>query len=175
MALNTNFPSEDYYDYLIVGSGTAGCPLAGTLSQSYRALVLERGGAPYGNPNLRTQERFLATLTEVDTFDSPAQAEDGVPNARGHILGGSSSINASFYSRADQQFYQKSGVNLDLRVVNELYEWVEKTVVFRPGLRNWQSSVRDGLLEAGVDPYKGFSLKHFAGTKIGGSVWFGGA
>ena len=84
-------------------------------------------------------------------------------------------INASFYSRADQQFYQKSGVNLDLRVVNEPYEWVEKTVVFRPELRNWQSSVRDGLLEAGVDPYKGFSLEHFAGTKIGGSLWFGGA
>lgn len=34
--------------------------------------------------------------------------------------------------------------------------------MFRPELRNWQSSVRDGLLEAGVDPYKGFSL---VGTK----------
>ena len=104
-----NFPSEDYYDYIIVGGGTAGCPLAATLSQSYRVLVLERGGVPYGNPNLMTQERFLATLTEVDTFDSHAQAEDGVPNARGHILGRNSSINAGFYSGADQQFYQKSG------------------------------------------------------------------
>ena len=38
--------------------------------------------------------------------------------------------------------------------------------MFRPELRNWQSSVRDGLLEAGVDPYpyKGFSLEHFVGT-----------
>jgi hypothetical protein len=76
----------------------------------------------------------------VDTFDSHAQAEDGVPNARGHILGGNSSINAGFYSGADQQFYQKSG--WDLRVVNEPYEWVEKAVVFRPELRNWQSLVR---------------------------------
>lgn len=107
-----NFPSEDSYDYLIVGGGTAGCPLAATLSQSYRVLVLERGGAPYGNPNWMTQEGFLATLTEVDTFDSPAQAftsEDGAPNARGRILGGSSAINAGFYSGADQEFYQKSG------------------------------------------------------------------
>lgn len=63
-----------------------------------------------GNPNLITQERFLATLTEVDTFDSPAQAEDGVPNAGGHILGGSSSINAGFYSGADQQFHQISEI-----------------------------------------------------------------
>lgn len=59
------------------------------LSQSYRVLVFERGGVPYGNPNLMTQEGFLATLTEVDTFDSPAQAftsEDGVSNARGRIV-----------------------------------------------------------------------------------------
>lgn len=41
---------------------------------------------------------------------------------------------------------------------------------FRPELRNWQSLVRDGLLEAGVDPYNGFSLEHLVGTKIGGST-----
>lgn len=38
-----------------------------------------------------TQEGFLTTLMEVDAFDSPAQAftsEDGVPNARGRVLGG---------------------------------------------------------------------------------------
>lgn len=73
-----------------------------------------------------TQEGFLATLTEVDTFDSPAQAftsENGIPNARGRILGGSSAINAGFYSRTDQELYQKSGG--DLRVVNESYVWDE--------------------------------------------------
>lgn len=52
------------------------------------------------------------------------------------ILGGSSAINASFYSRADLVFYQKSGVNWDLRVVTESYKWVEKAVVFRPELGN---------------------------------------
>lgn len=172
----TEFPSEDYYDYIIVGGGTAGCPLAATLSKSYRVLVLERGGVPYGKPNLMTQDGFLATLTEVDTFDSPAQAftsEDGVPNARGRILGGSSAINAGFYSRADPDFFKKSGANWDLGVVNQSYEWVEKAVVFRPELRNWQSAVRDGLLEAGVEPYNGFSLDHKVGTKIGGSTFDG--
>lgn len=87
------------------GGGTAGCPLAATLSEYERVLVLERGGVPYGKPNLMTQEGFLTTLMEVDAFDSPAQAftsEDGVPNARGRVLDGSSAINAGFYSRADQ-------------------------------------------------------------------------
>ncbi|CAK9144713.1 unnamed protein product [Ilex paraguariensis] len=170
----TELPSEDYYDYIIIGGGTAGCPLAATLSQNYRVLLLERGGVPNGKPNLMTQEGFLNSLTDVDSFDSPAQAftsEDGVPNARGRILGGSSAINAGFYSRADQEFYGRSGLNLDPRVVNQSYEWVERAIVFRPELKNWQSAVRDGLLEAGVDPYNGFSLDHVVGTKIGGSTF----
>ncbi|CAI0410466.1 unnamed protein product, partial [Linum tenue] len=130
----TAFPSEENYDYVIVGGGTAGCPLAATLSQSYKVLLLERGGVPYGRPSLMTQEGFLTTLTNV--------------------LGGSSTINAGFYSRADPDFYKYSGANWDLRVVNESYEWVERAIVFRPELRNWQSA-------------------HEVGTKIGGSTFDG--
>ncbi|XP_073054021.1 (R)-mandelonitrile lyase-like [Primulina eburnea] len=170
----TEFPSEDYYDYIIVGGGTAGCPLAATLSEHYRVLVLERGGVPHGQPNLMTQNGFLQTLMEVDAYDSPAQAftsEDGVPNARGRVLGGSSAINAGFYSRADQDFYKRSGINWDLRVINQSYDWVEKIIVFRPELKNWQSAVRDGMLEAGIDPYNDFRLDHVLGTKIGGSTF----
>lgn len=44
--------SVSYYDYIIIGGGTAGCPLAATLSQNHTVLVLERGGSPYGNPNI---------------------------------------------------------------------------------------------------------------------------
>ncbi|KAK9697095.1 hypothetical protein RND81_08G014800 [Saponaria officinalis] len=170
----TAFPVDDYYDYVIVGGGTAGCPLAATLSENYKVLLLERGGIPYGKPNVMTQEGFVATLLQIDTYDSPAQAftsEDGVPNTRGRILGGSSAINAGFYSRADQDFYAKSGVNWDMKLVNESYEWVEKSIVFRPELKSWQSSIRDSLLESGVNPYNGFSLEHVSGTKIGGSTF----
>lgn len=53
-------------------------------------------------------------------------------------------------------------------MVNQSYEWIEKAIVFRP---NWQSAVRDALLEAGIDPYHGFSLDHVVGTKIGGSTF----
>ncbi|XP_039017866.1 (R)-mandelonitrile lyase-like [Hibiscus syriacus] len=174
-ALNaTYFPTEDYYDYIVVGGGTAGCPLAATLSQTFRVLVLERGGVPYGNQKLMNQEGFLTALTEVDTYDCPAQtftSEDVVLNARGQVLGGSSAINASFYSRADPEFYASSGVDWDLSLVNQSYDWVEKGAVFRPELKNWQSAVRDALLEAGIDPYHGFSLEHLVGTKIGGSTF----
>lgn len=120
------------------------------------------------------QDGFLPTLSNFDAFDSPAQSftsEDGVPNARGRVLGGSSVINAGFYSRADQDFYQRSGLNWDLKLVNKSYDWVERAIVFRPQLRTWQSAVRDALVEAGIDPYHGFTLNHTVGTKIGGSTF----
>ncbi|KAL7113940.1 hypothetical protein ACP275_04G090500 [Erythranthe tilingii] len=170
----TEFPAEDYYDYIVVGGGTAGCPLAATLSEKFRVLVLERGGVPFGDPNLMNRDGFLTALTEVDAYESPAQAftsEDGVPNARGRVLGGSSAINAGFYSRADPDFYARSGINWDLPTVNQSYKWVENAVVFRPDLNNWQSAVRDALLEAGIYPYNGFTLDHIVGTKIGGSTF----
>ncbi|XP_038899448.1 (R)-mandelonitrile lyase-like [Benincasa hispida] len=171
----TEFPEEDYYDYIIVGGGTAGCPLAATLSSKFRVLVLERGGVPHGNSNLMSQEGFLTTLMDdVHSRDSPVQAftsEEGVPNARGRILGGSSAINAGFYSRADQAFFKNSRLNWDLAMVNQSYEWVEKEIVFRPNLKNWQSAVRDGMVEVGINPYNGFSLDHLIGTKIGGSTF----
>ncbi|GAB4850477.1 hypothetical protein Ancab_029783 [Ancistrocladus abbreviatus] len=170
----TEFPTEDYYDYIVVGGGTAGCPLAATLSQNYKVLLIERGGVPYGRPNLMSQEGFLPTLLQGDQFDSPAQAftsEDGVPNARGRVLGGGSAINAGFYSRADKGFYRKSGINWDMRLVNVSYEWVERAIVFRPELQSWQAAIRDGLLEAGLGPYNGFTVDHLVGTKIGGSTF----
>ncbi|KAH7659754.1 mandelonitrile lyase protein [Dioscorea alata] len=177
------FPVEAEYDYIVVGGGTAGCPLAATLSEGgHRVLILERGGAPHEFPSLATMDGFLTTISSGSSApDSPAQtfvSEDGVPNARGRVLGGSSAINAGFYSRAHLGFFHGSGVDpgglsieWDMAMVNESYEWVERAVTFRPELRSWQSAVRDGLLEANVTPYNGFTVHHVAGTKIGASTF----
>ncbi|CAA7407369.1 unnamed protein product [Spirodela intermedia] len=172
------FPTEAEYDYIVVGGGTAGCPLAATLSQEYRVLLLERGGVPQEFPNLMSQEGFLATLVETDAYNSPAQAfisEEGVPNARGRVLGGSSAINAGFYSRAEPEFFMEGGgggpIRWDMEMVNQSYEWVERAVTFRPLLRGWQSAIRDSLLEANVTPYNDFTVLHLHGTKIGASTF----
>ncbi|XP_071717511.1 (R)-mandelonitrile lyase-like [Rutidosis leptorrhynchoides] len=170
----TEFPPEEYYDYIIVGGGTSGCPLAATLSVNHRVLLLERGGVPYTNPNVMRQEGFIATLRKADSFYSPAQSftsEEGVPNARGRILGGSSAINAGFYSRADEEFYNRSGINWDHLVVERSYKWIESAIVFEPELQPLQSALRDGLLESGVGPFNGFTVRHTLGTKIGGSTF----
>jgi hypothetical protein len=46
------------YDYIIVGGGTAGCPLAATLSQNFSVLLLERGGVPFSNANISFLKNF---------------------------------------------------------------------------------------------------------------------
>ncbi|RWR80746.1 protein HOTHEAD [Cinnamomum micranthum f. kanehirae] len=167
----TKAPAVAYYDYIIIGGGTAGCPLAATLSQNFRVLLLERGGSPYGNQNITNLATFTNTLTDKSPT-SPAQSfvsEDGVVNTRARVLGGGTCLNAGFYTHADPEFVQKAGLDLDL--VNRSYRWVEKVMVFEPQLRQWQSAVRDGLLEVGVLPYNGYTFEHIYGTKVGGTIF----
>ncbi|PRQ17852.1 putative glucose-methanol-choline oxidoreductase, FAD/NAD(P)-binding domain-containing protein [Rosa chinensis] len=167
----TTAPAISYYDYIIVGGGTAGCPLAATLSQNASVLLLERGGSPYGNPNITDLGAFGAALADLSPT-SPSQrfvSEDGVINARARVLGGGSCLNAGFYTRAAADYVRDAG--WDGRLVNQSYEWVERLVAFRPPVQGWQSAVRDGLLEAGVVPDNGFTYDHIYGTKVGGTIF----
>ncbi|KAK4571768.1 hypothetical protein RGQ29_030251 [Quercus rubra] len=167
----TSAPAIAYYDYIIIGGGTSGCPLAATLSQNARVLVLERGGSPYGNPNITNIENFSDTLSDPSPT-SPTQqftSEDGVYNARARVLGGGTALNAGFYSHASTRYVKEAG--WDETLVNKSYEWVEKLVVFKPPKVEYQVAVRDSLLEAGVLPYNGFTYDHLNGTKIGGTIF----
>ncbi|KAJ6712392.1 hypothetical protein OIU79_008587 [Salix purpurea] len=167
----TSSPTISYYDYIIVGGGTSGCALAATLSQNASVLLLERGGSPYGNPNITSLEKFGAALSDLSPT-SPSQrfiSEDGVINARARVLGGGSCLNAGFYTRASSEYIR--AVGWDSRLVNESYQWVEQRVAFKPEMGPWQSAVRDGLLEAGVVPNNGFTYDHLHGTKVGGTIF----
>ncbi|KAK1409057.1 hypothetical protein QVD17_41336 [Tagetes erecta] len=167
----TTAPIVSYYDYIIVGGGTAGCPLAATLSQNSSVLLLERGGSPYGNTNITDLAAFGVALSDLSPT-SPAQrfvSEDGVVSARARVLGGGSCLNAGFYSRAGHDYVRLAG--WDARLVNESYQWVEKVVAFQPQMKQWQSAVRDGLVEAGIRPYNGFTYDHMYGTKVGGTIF----
>ncbi|KAJ0531327.1 putative glucose-methanol-choline oxidoreductase, FAD/NAD(P)-binding domain superfamily [Helianthus annuus] len=166
-----SYGGEKEYDYIVVGGGTAGCPLAATLSQNYSVLLLERGGVPFANINVSFLSNFHITL--ADTSASSASqffvSTDGVFNARARVLGGGTSINAGFYTRASTRYVKKAG--WDAKLVNESYPWVEKQIVHEPIFEPWQRVVRDSLVEVGIAPNNGFTYDHLYGTKVGGTIF----
>ncbi|CAN0923642.1 (R)-mandelonitrile lyase-like [Linum grandiflorum] len=174
MTTNVDEVAGKYFDYIVVGGGTAGCPIAATLSEKFSVLLIERGGSPYGNTWI-TEKRFLGFAllpTETDEFSSVSQSftsKEGIANFRGRVLGGTTAINGGFYSRASDEFVTKSG--WDKQLVKESYEWVESKIITKPELTTWQATVQSAFLEAGILPDNGFTWEHIEGTKIGGSIF----
>ncbi|KAL6291927.1 hypothetical protein ACE6H2_000069 [Prunus campanulata] len=168
---------EGSYDYIVVGGGTSGCPLAATLSAKYKLLLLERGSLPIDYPNTLTSSGFAANLQQEDNGKTPVErfvSQDGIDNVRGRVLGGTSTIGAGVHARANTSFYSQSGVNWDLNLVNEAYQWVEDTLVVKPKSQSWQSVIGKAYLEAGFLPNNGFSLDHIQGTRLTGSTFDNG-
>ncbi|KAL9263228.1 HOTHEAD-like protein, partial [Drosera capensis] len=168
---SSNGGKHTEYDYIVIGGGTAGCPLAATLSDKFSVLVLERGGVPFDNYNVSYMQNFHLSL--ADTSPSSASqcfiSTDGVFNSRARVLGGGTCINAGFYTRASSSYVKRVG--WDPKLVNESYPWIEDRIVHRPKLAPWQRAVRDSLLEVGISPFNGFTYDHKYGTKVGGTIF----
>ncbi|KAL7100119.1 hypothetical protein ACP275_09G127900 [Erythranthe tilingii] len=164
-------PLTTAYDYIIVGGGAAGCPLAATLSRNYTVLLLERGGTPFANANVSFMENFHISLADISPTSASQMfiSTDGVFNSRARVLGGGTCINAGFYTRASASYVKSVG--WDDKLVNESYPWVEDQIVHRPDLVPWQKTVRDSLVEIGISPFNGFTYDHLYGTKVGGTIF----
>ena len=106
--------------------------------------------------------------TRGHSFSSPRMVFT-THNTRARVLGGGSVINAGFYTRAGNDYVEEA--EWVREEVEAAYEWVEKKLVFEPRVMGWQTAFKDGLLEAGVNPYNGFTYDHIYGTKIGGTIF----
>ena len=98
-------------DYVIVGAGSAGCVLAGRLSEDpdVEVLLLEAGG-PDTAPEVRIPGAWPIMLKSSLDWDLLGEKEPGLGDRRlylprGRMLGGSSSINAMIYVRGHRADY----------------------------------------------------------------------
>ena len=100
---------SEIFDYVIIGSGTAGSVLANRLSEDrdMRVCVLE-AGPPDSNPFIHIPAGFMKTLVNpkvnwlYKTEPSKGTAGREIAQPRGKTLGGSSSINGHIYNRGQR-------------------------------------------------------------------------
>lgn len=103
---------SDTFDYVIVGSGTAGGVLAKRLSDDpANTVALIEAGPPDTNPFIHIPAGFMKTMTDpavnwlYETEPSEGTAGRPIKQPRGKTLGGSSSINGHIYNRGARLDY----------------------------------------------------------------------
>ena len=102
-------PGEDVFDFVVVGTGTAGAVLVNRLSADgrHRVCALEAGGRDW-HPLLHVPAGFMKTLTDPsvnwlhEAEPSEGTAGRRIAHPRGRTFGGSSSINGHVYNRGQR-------------------------------------------------------------------------
>ncbi len=106
--------SDDTFDFIVTGAGSAGCVVAARLSESgrHRVLLLE-AGPPDRNPWIHIPLGFAKTYVNpavnwmFESAPQPQLANRQLYLPRGKTLGGSSSINGMVYMRGNHGDYDE--------------------------------------------------------------------
>ena len=99
-------PSRDVFDFVVVGTGTAGATMVNRLSadERNRVCALEAGGRDW-NPYIHIPAGFMKTMTDpsvnwlYEAEPSEGTAGRRIGHPRGKTFGGSSSINGHIFNR----------------------------------------------------------------------------
>ncbi|HVZ46506.1 MAG TPA: GMC family oxidoreductase N-terminal domain-containing protein [Ramlibacter sp.] len=154
-----------WFDYIVVGAGSAGCILASRLTEdpSCTVLLLEAGHEPTGVLRDMPGSIFKMMAGRPDlswNFTSePEPGLDGrkVPLPRGKTLGGSSQINGLVYTRGHASDFDEwarlSSPDWDWQHVRRYFERFEASIVSAPDHgRLLQDTFRTAAIQAGHQP-----------------------
>jgi choline dehydrogenase-like flavoprotein len=106
------FMSHSEFDYVVVGGGSAGCCVAGRLSEdAHHTVCLLEAGGPDDSVFVRAPLGFAATASlNINSWGYNTIPQAGFKGRlgfqpRGKVMGGSSSVNAMVYTRGNPHDY----------------------------------------------------------------------
>lgn len=98
------------YDYIVIGAGSAGCAVAARLATGTSSVLLLEAGGSDRRLTVRAPLAFAAQMGGPTDWDfssvpEPACAGRVIPQPRGRVLGGTSSMNAMVWVRGTRIDY----------------------------------------------------------------------
>jgi len=144
--------TADYYDYIVLGAGSAGCVLANRLSADpARRVLLVEAGPRDRDPLLRLPVMagrwFLQPYLNWNymTEPQPHLAGRAISWPRGKVLGGSSSINGMIYARGNPRDFERwAATGLRGWSMEEVLAYFKRAERFEDGGDDWRGG--DGPL-----------------------------
>lgn len=164
------------YDAIVIGGGSAGCPLARTLADAGKeVLLIERGGARKDYPE--TLDIYGAGIV-IDNKDvsQPILTTDGVFSHIGAVLSGGSAINMAIVIEEVEEYFQYlesfPGVSFNRRLLEDSFKWTLSWLAHVvPGNLPYGQRWRLGL-EKVYGPNMGYSTSLYTNSSWGGSTSF---
>lgn len=109
-------PFDETFDHIVVGAGSAGCPVARRLVDAGRSVALIEAGGSGDDPRITTPNRLFELWgTEFDwgyqTVPQKHAAGVRVESPRGKVLGGSSALYGMIFVRGARTDYDAWAYN----------------------------------------------------------------